>query len=46
MIAGVTPLWHLERKTRIHYVNLTGSLAMLFQLERKPELHVSTKEEA
>ena len=28
------------------YVNTTGSLTLLFQLERKANLHVSTRDEA
>ena len=41
-MAGVTALWHLERKPLIPMVNPTGSLTLLFQLERRADLHGST----
>ena len=31
-MAGVTALWHLEKKPTIPMVNPTGSLTLLFQL--------------
>ena len=45
-MAGVTALWHLERKPPIPSDNLTGSLTLLFQLVRRADLHGSTRDEA
>ena len=42
-MAGVTAQWHLERKLPIHMVNQTGSLTLLFRLERREDLHGSTE---
>ena len=33
-MAGVIALWNLEREPPIHIVNMTGSLTMLFSIER------------
>ena len=46
MMAGVTALWPLESKTLIPMVNSTGSLTLIFWLERRAELHGSTRDEA
>ena len=45
-MAGVTALWRLKRKPHIPMVNTTGSLTLLFQLERRADLHGSTRDEA
>ena len=45
-MAAVTALWHLERKPLIPMVNPTGSLTLLFQLERRADLHGSTRDKA
>ena len=42
MMAGVTALWRLERKTPIPMVKPTGSLTLIFLLERRVDLHGST----
>ena len=42
-MAGVTALWHHDRKPPIPMVNLTGSLTLLFRLERREDLHGSTE---
>ena len=43
-IAGVTALWLLETKLQIPTVNPTGSLTLLFRLDRV-DLHASTRDE-
>ena len=45
-MAGVTALWHLKRKALIPMFNPTGSLILLFRLERKADLHGSIPHEA
>ena len=45
-MADVTVLWHLERKPLIPMVNPTGNLTLLFRLERRADLHGSTRDEA
>ena len=45
-MAAVTALWHLERKPLIPTVNATGSLTLLFWLERRLDLHGFTRDEA
>ena len=42
-MAGVTALWRHDRKPHIPMVNLTGSLTLLFRLERREDLHGSTE---
>ena len=42
-MAGVTALWRHDRKPPIPMVNLTGSLTLLFRLERRADLHGSTE---
>ena len=46
MMTSVTALWDLERNEPIHMVNPTGSLTLLFRLERRADLHGSTRDEA
>ena len=35
-----------QEKATYPYVNSTGSPTLIFQLERRPDLHVSTRDEA
>ena len=42
----MTALWHLERKPPITMVNMTASLSLLSWLERRVDLHGSTRDEA
>ena len=45
MKEDVTTLWLLERKPPMPMVNQTGSLTVLFLLERREDLHGSTQDE-
>ena len=45
-MASVTALWPLERKPPIPMVNQTGCLTLLFWLERRADLHGSTRDQA
>ena len=45
-MAGVTALWHLKRKPQNPIVHQTGSLTLLFLLERRADVHGSTRVEA
>ena len=40
-MAGVTALWPIERKPPIPMVNKTGSVKLLFWVERRGDLHGS-----
>ena len=44
-MAGVTALWRLRRRPLIPIFNPTGSLTLLFRLERRADMHGSTREE-
>ena len=46
MMADVIALWYLEKKPPIPMVSPTGSLILLFWLERRAYLHGSTPDEA
>ena len=45
-MAGEAALWRLERKPPIPMVNPTGSLTLLFRIERRADLHGCTGDEA
>ena len=45
-MAGVTALWHLEKKPPIPMVKATGRMTQTFRLERRVHLHDSTRDEA
>ena len=42
----MTALWLLETKTLIPMVNPTGRLKLLFRVERRADLHGSTRDQA
>ena len=42
----VTALWRLKRKPPIPVVNTKGRLTLLFRLERRADLHGSTRDKA